>query len=255
MVNRSDDPLLEVTDLRVAYSHAIVALQGVSLAVGRGEIVSLLGRNGSGKTTLLRSLTGLLPYHDGRIVDGEVRLAGTSVSTMSASGIVSAGVAQVMEGRRIFAELTVDENLSAGAVTLRDRRQVASNRDAVFSLFPFLADRKADQAGYLSGGEQQMLAIGRAMMSSPDLLILDEPSLGLAPMVVTRIRDIVTEINERGATVLLVEQNAAMALSISDYGYILSAGQVAKEGPGRELESDPRVRELYLGAALGTSHG
>jgi branched-chain amino acid transport system ATP-binding protein len=254
MGNRSDDLVLEVHDLRVAYSHAIVALDGVNLVVGRGEIVSLLGRNGSGKTTLLRALTGLLSYHDGRIVGGDVLLGGKSVSLMSPSRIVSAGVAQVMEGRRIFAELSVDENLSAGAVTLRDRRQVASNRNAVFSLFPFLADRKSDQAGYLSGGEQQMLAIGRAMMSSPDLLILDEPSLGLAPMVVAQIRDIVTEINERGATVLLVEQNAAMALSISNYGYILSAGRVAKEGPGGELVNDPQVRELYLGVAVGSSH-
>ena len=255
MGEQSNGPMLEVRDLGVVYSQAIVALEGVSIDVGRGDIVAMLGPNGAGKTTLLRALTGLLSYHDGKIVNGEIFLGRERYRKHSPSAIVAAGVAQVMEGRRIFAELTVDENLSAGGVTLGDRREVAANREEVFSLFPLLADRRHAQAGYLSGGEQQMLAIGRAMMSSPDLLILDEPSLGLAPLIVIQIRDIIAEINARGATVLLVEQNAAMALSIADYGYILTAGRVAKEGPASELENDPEVRELYLGVALGSRDG
>jgi branched-chain amino acid transport system ATP-binding protein len=249
----SENSMLEVDDLGVVYSQVINALGGVNLRVGRGQIVAMLGPNGAGKTTLLRALTGLLSYHDGKIVSGQIRLDGKRLGKRSPAGIVAAGVAQVMEGRRIFAEMSVDENLSAGAVTLRDRKAVAANRENVFGLFPVLANRRHSQAGYLSGGEQQMLAIGRAMMSSPDLLILDEPSLGLAPMIVQQIRDIIAEINELGATVLLVEQNAAMALSIADYGYILTAGRVAKEGPASELADDPEVRQLYLGVALGSA--
>jgi len=255
MGDQTQDPMLEVRDLRVVYNGVIAALKGVDLRVGKGEIVAMLGPNGAGKTTLLRALTGLLSYHAGKISGGQISLAGKPLGNRSPSAIVAAGVAQVMEGRRIFAEMSVDENLSAGAVTLRDRKAVAANREAVFSLFPLLFDRRHSQAGYLSGGEQQMLAIGRAMMSSPDLLILDEPSLGLAPMIVVQIRDTIAEINESGATVLLVEQNAAMALSIADYAYVLTAGTVAKEGPAAELEADPEVRQLYLGVALGSDGG
>jgi branched-chain amino acid transport system ATP-binding protein len=255
MGHTAEDPMLEVRDLSVVYSQAIAALDHVNLTVGRGDIVAMLGPNGAGKTTLLRALTGLLSYHDGKLVNGEIILGGKPIHRRSPAAIVRAGVAQVMEGRRIFAELTVDDNLRAGAVKLRDRKAIAANREAVFSLFPVLTDRRHAQAGYLSGGEQQMLAIGRAMMSSPELLILDEPSLGLAPMIVVQIRDIIAEINGKGATVLLVEQNAAMALSIADYAYILTAGKVAKEGPAAELEEDPEVRELYLGVALESGSG
>lgn len=184
-------------------------------AGGAGTVVALLGANGAGKTTLLRALTGLLSFHDGRITAGEVLFEGVPVGRASATALVRRGMAQVMEGRRIFAELTVEENLRAGAVTVRDRRSVAATTREVLEGFPLLAERRGNQAGYLSGGEQQMLAIGRALMSSPRLLLLDEPSLGLAPLIVAQIAERIGALNAAGTTVLLVEQNAAMALASS----------------------------------------
>jgi branched-chain amino acid transport system ATP-binding protein len=196
---------------------------------------------------LLRAVTGLLDIHRGRITKGRVTLDGRDITAADAATIVRGGLAQVMEGRRIFAELTVDENLRTGAFTRRDREGVAAAYERVMGLFPVLQPRRRDTAGYLSGGEQQMLAIGRALMAEPTLLLLDEPSLGLAPLVVEQIRDIIVQVNEQGTSVLLVEQNATMALSIADEGYVLEHGRIVKDGPGRELLADKDIREFYLG--------
>ena len=239
--------VLEVHDLGVVYDQVVPGLRGIDLEVDEGEIVALLGPNGSGKTTLLRALTGLLPFHNAAITRGSAHFRGRDLTRTSAVGVVRAGAAQVMEGRRIFAELTVQENLDAGAATVRDRRQVSGRRERAYSLFSVLGDRRHDQAGYLSGGEQQMLAISRALMCDPEVLLLDEPSMGLAPLLVERIRDVVVQINAEGTTVLLVEQNAAMALSIADRAYILQTGNIAKAGPVAQLRDDPEVQALYLG--------
>jgi branched-chain amino acid transport system ATP-binding protein len=240
-------PALAVSGLEVVYSDVIVALRGVTLAVPSGQVVALLGANGAGKTTLLRAITGLLVSHRGRVTKGTVQLNGADITGADASKIVRGGLAQVMEGRRIFAELTVDENLRTGALTRRDRAAVANTHERVMDLFPALKDRRRSVAGYLSGGEQQMLAIGRALMAEPSVLLLDEPSLGLAPKVVALIRDIITQVNEVGTSVLLVEQNATMALSIAHEGYVLEHGRVVKEGAGGELLADDDIREFYLG--------
>ncbi|HEY9557278.1 MAG TPA: ABC transporter ATP-binding protein [Acidimicrobiales bacterium] len=225
----------------------MLVLRGVSLAVPTGQIVALLGANGAGKTTLLRAVTGLLDIHRGRITKGNVELDGSSITKADAAQIVRSGLAQVMEGRRIFAELTIDENLRAGAFTRRDKKGINESYDRVMDLFPVLQSRRRDTAGYLSGGEQQMVAIGRALMAEPKILLLDEPSLGLAPLIVEQIRDIIVQVNQQGTSVLLVEQNATMALSIADYGYVLEHGRIVKDGPGKALLDDKDIREFYLG--------
>jgi branched-chain amino acid transport system ATP-binding protein len=241
------DTVLAVTDLEVVYGQHIPALRGVSLGVGAGEVVALLGANGAGKTSMLRSITGLLRFHDAAITRGRILFRGQDVTHAPPATIVRAGAAQVMEGGRVFDEMTVADNLATGAVVLSDRRAMAARREEMYALFPVLGERRSWQAGYLSGGEQQMLAIGRALMSSPTFLLLDEPSLGLAPLVVEEIRDVIAEISRQGTTVLLVEQNASMALSMSDRTYILQNGAIAVHGPSAELKDDRRVRELYLG--------
>ena len=243
----SEPALLAVQNLEVVYTDVILVLRGVSVSVPDGGIVALLGANGAGKTTLLRAVTGLLPIQRGRITKGTVAVAGQPVHGLPAPAIVRRGVAQVMEGRRVFAELTVAENLRAGGFTRPDRASLEAGMDRVYALFPKLAERRRQVAGYLSGGEQQMLAIGRALMASPRLLILDEPSLGLAPMIVAQIRDLILEINRAGTAVLLVEQNAVMALSIAHYAYLLENGKIVKDGTPAELEEDVDVREFYLG--------
>lgn len=240
-------PLLAVRNLEVVYGSSIRVLRGVSLDVPAGKVVALLGANGAGKTTLLRAVSGLLAGQNGRIVRGTIELDGASIAGMSTPSIVRRGLAQVMEGRRIFAELTVDENLKAGAFTRRDRSQVGATYQHVLEMFPVLQTRHKDAAGYLSGGEQQMLAMGRALMASPRLLLLDEPSLGLAPLIQQQIRDIVAAIAAEGVGVLLVEQNAMLALSIAHRGYVLEHGQVVREGPGPELLVDDEIRAAYLG--------
>jgi branched-chain amino acid transport system ATP-binding protein len=242
-----EQPILAVANLEVVYGGSIVALRGVSLRVPSGRVVALLGANGAGKTTLLRSVSGLLSVHRGQVTRGTVLLDGERIERAAAPHIVRLGLGQVMEGRRIFAELTVDENLRAGAFTRRDRGSVRETFEYVMSLVPVLAQRRSSTAGYLSGGEQQMLAIGRALMASPRLLLLDEPSLGLAPLIVQQIRDILAEINKSGTSVLLVEQNATMALSIAHYGYIMQNGRVVKDAPAEELLADEEVRDFYLG--------
>jgi branched-chain amino acid transport system ATP-binding protein len=237
--------MLAIQGLDVVYNDVVLALRGVTLEVPNGAIVALLGANGAGKTTLLRAVSGLLPLHGGHVTAGSVRLDGERIERLPPAAVVGKGVAQVLEGRRILAELTVEENLRVGAHTAR--RDLATSMARVFDLFPRLAERRRQTAGYLSGGEQQMLAIGRALMSNPRLLLLDEPSLGLAPLLVQQIRDLIATINKQGTTVLLVEQNARMALSIAHHGYVLETGRIVMDKPADALRDDDDIREFYLG--------
>ena len=239
--------MLEVANLEVVYNDVVLELSGLSLEVRDGQIVALLGANGAGKTTALRAITGLLDIHEGNITKGSVTWDGERVDGKDASHIVKAGISQVMEGRRVFAEMSVDDNLRTGAVTNRGSAGVKASYERVMDLFPPLRTRSKDSAGYLSGGEQQMLAIGRALMADPKIMILDEPSLGLAPMLVQQIRDIIVDINEQGTSVLLIEQNASMALSIAAYGYIMETGKVVMDGDSSKLLGDEDVQEFYLG--------
>lgn len=237
--------MLALKNVEVVYSDVILVLRGISLEVPDGKIVALLGANGAGKTTTLRAISGILGVHNGDITKGEISLDGHRIDNQSAARIVKLGIGQALEGRRVLAEMTVEENLRLGAHTARKRADQSLER--VYALFPTLKERPKFTAGYLSGGQQQMLAIGRALMTSPRFLILDEPSLGMAPLLVQQIRDIIVEINRQGTGVLLVEQNATMALSISDHGYILETGKVVMDKPAAELLQDEDVREFYLG--------
>jgi len=242
------DGPLAVRNLEVVYSDVILVLHGVSLEVPARAIVALLGANGAGKTTLLRAVTGLLSIHRGRVTKGEISFGGIQLGAQSAPDIVRLGVAQVMEGRRLFAELTVEENLRVGGFT-RGLVAMGEALARIYTLFPRLAERRRAVSGYLSGGEQQMVAIGRALMTSPRLLILDEPSLGLAPKIVEQVREIVLTVHEAGTAVLLVEQNAAMALSVAHYGYIMENGKIVRDGSADALRDDADVREFYLGGS------
>ena len=237
--------MLAVENLEVVYDYVLLVLKGVSLTVPDGAIVTLLGANGAGKTTTLRALTGLLGLHRGEITKGRVELDGQRIDHLDAPEIVRGGISQVMEGRRIFAELSVEENLRVGGYARP--KQVGEGLERVYGLFPLLAQRRHQVAGYLSGGEQQMLAIGRALMTSPRYLLLDEPSLGLAPLVVAQIRDLLVAINRQGTAVLLVEQNASMALSIAGHGYVMEVGKLVLDKPAAVLAEDEDVREFYLG--------
>jgi len=237
--------VLEVKNLEVVYQDVILVLRGVSLQIPKGKIVSLLGSNGSGKTTVIRSITGLLDVQNGDITKGNVIVDGEDITNFKPSKIVEKGIAQVLEGRRIFSELTVVENLRLGGHT--NSKEINSNIDKIFDLFPILKKGSRGEAGYLSGGEQQMLAIGRALMSDPSYLLLDEPSLGLAPKLVDQIAELITEINSQGVTVLLVEQNANMALNISHHGYIMETGNIVMDNSSKKLLDDQDVREFYLG--------
>jgi branched-chain amino acid transport system ATP-binding protein len=239
--------LLAVENLEVVYNDVILVLRGISLSVADGQIVALLGANGAGKTTTMRAISGLLEVHEGDITKGHITFDGADITHLDPAERVRLGISQVMEGRRIFAELTVDENLKAGAYINRDRRAVREAHDRVVTLFPLLSERSKSIAGFLSGGEQQMLAIGRALMQRPRLLILDEPSLGLAPKLVQQIRDIIVEINQQGTAVLLIEQNANMALSIAHHGYIMETGKMVMDGEPGKLLKDEDVKEFYLG--------
>jgi branched-chain amino acid transport system ATP-binding protein len=238
--------LLQVTNLEVVYDDVALVLRGISISVAPGQIVALLGANGAGKTTLLRAITGLLDVHDGEVTKGAILVDGVIATHKSPAALVRMGVGQVMEGRRIFAELTVEENLRLGGHT--NQRELKAGLERCYSLFPVLAGRKRSTAGYLSGGEQQMVAIGRALMTSPKYLLMDEPSLGLAPRLVEQVRDIIVQINAAGTGVLLVEQNATMALSVASHGYVLENGKVVLDKPAAELLADEDIREFYLGS-------
>jgi branched-chain amino acid transport system ATP-binding protein len=243
--------MLKVENLEVVYNDVVLVLRGISIEVGGDQIVALLGANGAGKTTTLRAVTGLLDIHEGEVTKGEVQFDGNDVTHIDPAQRVALGISQVMEGRRIFAELDVDDNLRAGAYINRNSARVSEAHDRVMTLFPRLAERRSATAGYLSGGEQQMLAIGRALMQDPKLLILDEPSLGLAPLLVQEVRDTIVEINKQGTAVLLIEQNATMALSISHHGYVMETGKIVMDGSADKLLKDEDVKEFYLG--LGAS--
>ena len=232
--------LLELEDIHVFYGQ-VEALKGVTLGVDQGEIVALIGANGAGKTTTLKMISGVRPAKRGRL-----RFAGTDITKLAGHLRVALGLCQAPEGRGIFPGMTVHENLEMGAYNRRDR--LDADFDRVFTLFPPLAERRTQMGGTSSGGEQQMLAIGRALMAQPKVLLLDEPSMGLAPMLVTQIFAIIKEINAQGTTVLLVEQNAVQALSLAHRAYVLELGRVVREAPARDLLDDPSVREAYLGA-------
>lgn len=235
-------PLLTVENLVVRYG-AIEALKGINITVNQGEIVALLGANGAGKTSCLRTLSGLVTAASGSIRFGEQEIA-----KMEPESIAKLGIAQSPEGRQVFRDFTVMENLKIGAFTLSNKKEIKSNFERVFRYFPVLETRQNQVASTLSGGEQQMLAIGRALMSSPKVLLLDEPSLGLAPLIVQDILNIVKEIQLEGTTVVIVEQNAAQTLRIADYAYVLELGNVKMHGPAAQLKEDPQLIEAYLGA-------
>ena len=244
----SSDHLLRLNNIEVLYDDVILVLRGLSLEVGRGKIAALLGSNGAGKTTTLKAISGLLYVEDGEVTDGTIIFDGEEIQGVDAHRIVEKGIFQVLEGRRVFEHLTAGENLLAGAHTRRDRRAIDADIEKVFDYFPRLADRRGQLAGHLSGGEQQMLAVGRALMASPRMMLLDEPSLGLAPLLVESIFEIIQRINrEEGTTILLVEQNARVALSVADYGYVMEGGRVVMEGTADELRSNEDVKEFYLG--------
>jgi branched-chain amino acid transport system ATP-binding protein len=240
-------PVLSIDGLHVTYGGAVQALRGISMEVPDGTVVAVLGSNGAGKSTLLRTISGTLRLHRGRIDAGSVRYGDTDLANRDAAQTVRLGLVQVPEGRRIFGRLTVEENLRAGGMGNRDKAAKARARDRVYDLFPVLKERSSQRGGLLSGGEQQMLAIGRALMASPKLLLLDEPSLGLAPRIIGQIGEVVAEINRQGTSVLLVEQNATMALGVADLAYVLDVGEVSLSGSAAELARTDEVQRLYLG--------
>lgn len=246
-------PLVEVENIEVIYDRVILVLKGVSLTLREGSVVSLLGGNGAGKTTTLKAISNLLRSERGEVTRGQIRLDGERVDGKSPAELVRRGVVQVMEGRHCFEHLTVEENLLTGAYTRSDGRgAIAADLERVYSYFPSLRDRRHSQAGFASGGEQQMCAIGRALMSRPRLILLDEPSMGLAPQLVKEIFEIVRRLNlSEGVSVLLAEQNASMALQFADFGYILELGRVVMDGSAEELSQNQDVREFYLGMSEG----
>ena len=233
--------MLKVTDLQVYYG-VIQALKGISFEVNEGEVIALIGANGAGKTTILHTITGLIESKG-----GSVEFEGKDITKMPGHKIVTLGMAHVPEGRRVFADLTVYENLKMGAYTRKDKNEIAQSLEQVYEHFPRLKERKNQLAGTLSGGEQQMLAMGRALMSKPKIILMDEPSMGLSPIFVNEIFDIIREVSEAGTTVLLVEQNAKKALSIADRAYVLETGKIVLEGNAEELMNDESVKKAYLG--------
>ncbi len=246
----SDDgrPLLSVNNIEVIYDHVILVLKGVSLKVPEGGIVSLLGANGAGKSTTLKAISGLLRTERGDVTKGTIEFLGKPIQRRDPAAVVQRGIVQVMEGRRVFEHLTVEENLLTGAYTRRDGRAVARDLELVYRYFPKLAARRGITAGYISGGEQQMLAIGRALMARPHLMLLDEPSMGLAPMLVEEIFEIVSRLNrEEKVAVLLAEQNAAMALRFAQHGYVMENGRIVLDGDARTISDNEDIKEFYLG--------
>jgi branched-chain amino acid transport system ATP-binding protein len=251
--SRPADAILTLNNVEVVYDHVILVLKGVSLAVPRGAIVALLGANGAGKTTTLKAISNLLHAERGEVTKGSIVFDGAAVQALSPNLLVRRGCIQVMEGRHCFAHLTVEENLLTGAFTRRDGgAAIRADLDRVYGYFPRLRERRAAIAGYTSGGEQQMCAIGRALMSRPKMILLDEPSMGLAPQIVAEIFDIVRDLNEReGVSFLLAEQNTHMALKYASYGYILENGRIVMDGEAKALAENEDVKEFYLGMAEG----
>ena len=241
MAEKSNKVLLQVKNLKVAYG-GIQAVKGVDFEVREGELVSLIGSNGAGKTTTMKAITGTLPINDGDIV-----YLGESIKGKGAWDLVKKGLVMVPEGRGVFARMTITENLQMGAYIRNDKAGIAADIEKMFTIFPRLRERKDQLAGTMSGGEQQMLAMGRALMSQPKVLLLDEPSMGLSPIMVDKIFEVVRDVYALGVTIVLVEQNASRALAIADRGYVMESGLITMTGPGQELLSDPRVRAAYLG--------
>jgi branched-chain amino acid transport system ATP-binding protein len=247
--NPTNETLLEVNNIEVIYNHVILVLKGVSLSVPKGGITALLGGNGAGKTTTLKAISQLLHSERGEVTKGSIEYRGQSVYGLNPSDLVKRGVIQVMEGRHCFEHLTIEENLLTGSYTRRDgAAAVTADLEKVYEYFPRLRERRKSQAGYTSGGEQQMCAIGRSLMSRPETILLDEPSMGLAPQLVEEIFGIVKDLNEKeGVSFLLAEQNTNVALRFAHYGYILESGRVVMDGPAAELRENPDVKEFYLG--------
>ena len=241
MAEKSNKVLLQVKGLKVAYG-GIQAVKGVDFEVREGELVSLIGSNGAGKTTTMKAITGTLPIND-----GDIEYLGESIQCKGAWDLVKKGLVMVPEGRGVFARMTITENLQMGAYIRNDKAGIAADIEKMFTIFPRLRERKDQLAGTMSGGEQQMLAMGRALMSQPKVLLLDEPSMGLSPIMVDKIFEVVRDVYALGVTILLVEQNASRALAIADRGYVMESGLITMTGPGQELLSDPRVRAAYLG--------
>ncbi len=253
MLDNHTEPetLLEVNNIEVVYNHVILVLKGVSLTVTKGGITALLGGNGAGKTTTLKAISNLLRSERGEVTKGSIIYKGSKIQDSNPSDLVRSGVIQVMEGRHCFEHLTIEENLLTGAYTRSDGKgAVSSDLDMVYQYFPRLKQRRRSQAGYTSGGEQQMCAIGRALMSKPETVLLDEPSMGLAPQLVEEIFNIVKDLNQKeSVSFLLAEQNTNVALRFSDFGYILENGRVVMDGPANELRENPDVKEFYLGVS------
>ena len=249
---QSNDIVLNVNGIEVIYNHVILVLKGVSLQVQEGKIAAILGGNGAGKTTTLRAVSNLLKAERGEVTKGSIELRGERIENQTPADLVKKGVVQVMEGRHCFAHLTIEENLLTGSYTRTDKGEIAANLDKVYKYFPRLKERRTSQAAYTSGGEQQMCAIGRALMANPSVILLDEPSMGLAPQIVEEVFEIVKDLNQREkVTVLLAEQNTNMALKYADYGYIMESGRVVMDGAAAELRSNEDVKEFYLGVGGG----
>jgi len=255
-VDEGRDPLIRISNIEVIYDHVILVIKGVSLEVHEGSIVALLGANGAGKTTTLKAVSNLLGTERGDVTKGSIELRGEMVEKLTPSELVNRGVVQVMEGRHCFEHLTVEENLLVGGYTRKDgKRSIQASMEKVYSYFPRLQERRKSQAGYTSGGEQQMLAIGRALMANPSVILLDEPSMGLAPQLVEEIFEIVKRLNqEQNVTFLLAEQNTVVALKYADYGYILENGRVVMDGDAASLSENEDVKEFYLGMGGGDKH-
>jgi branched-chain amino acid transport system ATP-binding protein len=247
-VNADAVPLLKVNNIEVIYDHVILVLKGVSLAIPEGGIAALLGANGAGKSTTLKAISNLLRVERGEVTKGTIEFLGARIDRAEAAALVRRGIVQVMEGRRIFEHLTVEENLLTGAYTRRNGHAISSDLERVYHYFPRLRERRSVQGGYISGGEQQMLAIGRALMARPKLMLLDEPSMGLAPMLVQEIFDIVVRMNrEEKVAILLAEQNASMALRVVQYGYVMENGRIVLDGEAKMLRENEDIKEFYLG--------
>ena len=249
---QSNDIVLNVNGIEVIYNHVILVLKGVSLQVQEGRIAAILGGNGAGKTTTLRAISNLLKAERGEVTKGSIELRGERIENQTPADLVKKGVVQVMEGRHCFAHLTIEENLLTGSYTSTDKGEIEANLEKVYSYFPRLKDRRTSQAAYTSGGEQQMCAIGRALMANPSVILFDEPSMGLAPQIVEEVFEIVKDLNQREkVTVLLAEQNTNMALQYADYGYIMESGRVVMDGAAAELRNNEDVKEFYLGVGGG----
>jgi branched-chain amino acid transport system ATP-binding protein len=246
--------MLSVNNIEVVYMNVIQVLRGVSLEVGEGKIVALLGANGGGKTSTLKAISGMLKTEEGEVTHGSIEFDGTRIDRHGPADIAALGISQVMEGRRVLEHLTVDENLLVGAYLRKDRSEVKNDMEMVFNYFPKIRELHRQMSGYLSGGEQQMLVIGRALMSRPKLMLLDEPSLGLAPLLVREIYEIIHRINaEQNMSMLIVEQNVIAALGIADYGYVMENGKIVLDGPAEKLRDNEDVREFYMGlSAIGS---